>query len=359
MSVPLSLSLLGNPLDRWAVAIALAVASSAVLVLARSLILRRVCAYAERTENRLDDMLAAMLGATWMLFILAVGCYVGSLMLELSPKRELALTHAAVNALLIQAAIWGDVGLRFWRDRLRIRLALQDPASTTSAGAMVFLLRVLLWVVVVLLMLDNLGFNITALVTSLGIGGIAVALAVQNILGDLFASLSIVLDKPFAVGDFIIVGDALGTVEHIGLKTTRLRGLGGEQVIFANGELLKSRIQNHQRMNSRRVALQIRLSYKSSEAQLREIPLMLRAIIRAEPRVAFERAHLAGFGEWSLDFEAVYHVNSADYQVHMDIQQSVLLALYGQLERAAIELAVRVPPCAAPIAPKGPAPSFK
>jgi small-conductance mechanosensitive channel len=192
---------------------------------------------------------------------------------------------------------------------------------------------------VFLMVLDNFGVNITALVASLGVGGIAVALAVQNILGDLFASLSIMLDKPFELGDFIIVGDVLGSVEHIGLKTTRVRGLGGEQVVFSNGDLLKSRIHNHKRMETRRVAFVLRVAYGTSEEQLCGIPRMLREIISAKPNVDFERAHFFMWGEWSLDFEVVYHFRSPDYILHMDAQQDIFLEIYRRFEEEGIRFA--------------------
>jgi small-conductance mechanosensitive channel len=199
--------------------------------------------------------------------------------------------------------------------------------------------RLTLWVIVTLMVLDNFGINITTLVASLGVGGVAVALATQNILGDLFASLSIMLDKPFEVGDFIIVGEVLGAVEHIGLKTTRVRGLGGEQVVFSNGDLLKSRIHNHKRMQTRRVAFVLRVAYGTSEEQLCRIPRLIRDIITARPNVDFERAHFMMWGEWSLDFEVVYHFRSPDYILHMDAQQDIFLGIYRRFEQEGIQFA--------------------
>ena len=202
-----------------------------------------------------------------------------------------------------------------------------------------FVARMVLWVVVALMVLDNLGVNITTLVASLGVGGIAVALAVQNVLGDLFASLSIVLDKPFVVGDTIIVGDAQGTVEYIGVKTTRLRSLSGEQIVFSNAELLKSRIHNHQRMVSRRAAFTIGVTYDTAREQLQAIPGMVKEIIGTEQNATFDRAHFARFGASSLDFDVVYHIKTADYLVFMDTQQSIFLKLFEQFGAAGIGFA--------------------
>jgi small-conductance mechanosensitive channel len=179
-------------------------------------------------------------------------------------------------------------------------------------------------VIVFLMVLDNFGVNITALVASLGVGGIAVALAVQNILGDLFASLSITLDKPFEIGDFIIVGDVLGAVEHIGLKTTRLRGLGGEQVVFSNGDLLKSRIHNHKRMETRRVAFVLRIAYGTSEEQLCRVPRMVREIIAAKPNGDFERAHFFSWASGRWTSRSCTTSAAPTTSLHMDAQQDGL-----------------------------------
>jgi small-conductance mechanosensitive channel len=189
------------------------------------------------------------------------------------------------------------------------------------------------------MVLDNLGVNITTLVASLGIGGIAVALAVQNILGDLFASLSIVLDKPFVVGDFIIVDKYLGTVEYVGLKTTRLRSLGGEQLVFSNADLLKSRLQNMTRMNRRRVAFTVTVTYDTPTAILRRVPAMLTEIVKAQEPVTFDRAHFSGMAASSLNFDVVYWVETADFNRHMDILQEIYLQIMDRFAAEGIEFA--------------------
>jgi small-conductance mechanosensitive channel len=327
---------LGSSLEDWAIALAVAVLATAAMAFVRSLVLRRVAATSAVSEGKLDDLVVKMLSRTYMLFIVAFGIYFGSTFLELSPARTLFVSRIAVAALLMQVAVWGDVGLRAWRDQLRQG---QDGARRNSSSVLGFILRLTLWVIVFLMVLDNFGVNITALVASLGVGGIAVALAVQNILGDLFASLSITLDKPFEIGDFIIVGDVLGAVEHIGLKTTRVRGLGGEQVVFSNGDLLKSRIHNHKRMETRRVAFVLRIAYGTTEELLCRVPRIIREIITAKPNIDFERAHFFMWGEWSLDFEVVYHFRSPDYVLHMDAQQDIFLEIYRRFEKEGIRFA--------------------
>jgi small-conductance mechanosensitive channel len=327
---------LGNTVEQWGMALIAAISSIALLLTVRHYVICKVKRLAERTATRLDDVAAVTLSSTYLFSILAVSLYLGTQFLMLPPARENLVDRIAFCAFLVQLAVWGDTALRTWRDQVRSN---GDNGRRASSAVLCFVSRLTLWMVAALMILDNLGFNITTLVASLGIGGVAVALAVQNILGDLFASLSIMLDKPFEIGDFIIVGDVLGSVEHIGLKTTRVRGLGGEQVVFSNGDLLKSRIHNHKRMQSRRVAFILRVAYGTSEKQLCEIPAMVREIIGAEPRVDFERTHFMNYGEWSLDFEVVYHFKSPDYIAHMNAQQAIFLALYRRFEQEHIQFA--------------------
>jgi small-conductance mechanosensitive channel len=209
--------------------------------------------------------------------------------------------------------------------------------AVVAVGAM--LLRLALWTVVILMALDNFGIDITTLVASLGVGGIAVALATQNIPGDLFALMSMMLDKPFEIGDFIIVGDVLGAVEHIGLNTARLRGLGGEQVVSSNGDLLKSRIHNRERREVRRVAFVLRVAYGIGDEKLCRVARILRDIISAKTGIDFERAHCFRWSGWSLDVEAVYHFRSPNYVLHMDAQQEIFPEIYRRFQQEGMAFA--------------------
>ena len=206
-------------------------------------------------------------------------------------------------------------------------------------NALSFLARLLLWVTVLLLVIDNLGIDVTALVAGMVIGGIAIALAVQNILSDLFASLSIVLDKPFVNGDFVVVGDMAGSVEHVGIKTTRIRSISGEQLVFSNSDLLQSRIRNFGRMQQRRVVFSLGVTYQTPAEKLERIPALLRAAIETQEKVRFDRSHFASYGDSALNFETVYYVESSDYAEHMDILQAINLRIYRSFEDAGIEFA--------------------
>ncbi|HEY5682222.1 MAG TPA: mechanosensitive ion channel family protein, partial [Sulfuricaulis sp.] len=310
-----------------------------ILHIAKRLILRRLTALSRKTENRLDDYVVDILSHTRFLFLFFVAFYFGMQYLELPPKPARYLDHFAIIALLVQVAFWGNRAIAVWLKDYLKRNRETDAASATTASVLGFIARVVLWSVLLLMILGNLGFDITALVASLGIGGIAVALALQNILGDIFASLSIALDKPFVIGDFIIVDEVLGTVEYIGLKTTRLRSLGGEQIIFSNNDLLKSRIRNYKRMLERRVVFGFGVIYQTTHEQLKQIPEMVREIIQGQEKTRFDRAHFKEYGDSSLDFEVVYYVLSRDYNVYMDIQQAINLAIFEQFSKAGIDFA--------------------
>ena len=333
--------ILKNPVADWLVALVVVVAVAAGLDAVKSILARRLGVLAARTDAKWDDIAVAALRSTKLLVLVIVGLYAGASFLALPDKAHLFIGRIAITALLFQVAIWGDRALRTWLAATRAQRN-EDPDRITSSAAIAFLVRVALWAVVALMVLDNLGVNITTLVASLGIGGIAIALAVQSILGDLFASLSIVLDKPFVVGDFIIVDKMLGTVEKIGLKTTRVRSLSGEQIVFSNNDLLKSRVQNLRRMESRRVVFSFGVSHETPAAVLRELPAMLKEIVLAQPQVRFDRAHLNSIAAPVFNYEVVYYVDNVDYGVYMDVQQEIYLSILGGLEGRGVALALPV-----------------
>jgi small-conductance mechanosensitive channel len=291
------------------------------------------------TTTKWDDHLVTLLAKTRLLFWIFLGALLGSLFLDLPPRAQAVVTSAFIIALLLQSGIWGAVLIRAIVAGYQEAVGEERPGELATLNLIAFIARIAVWSLVVLLALDNLGIDITALVAGLGIGGIAVALAVQNILGDLFASLSIVLDKPFVIGDFLIVGDLMGTVEHVGLKTTRVRSLSGEQLVFSNADLLNSRIRNFGQMYERRVVFKIGVTYETPREKLKRIPTILREIIEDRENVRFDRSHFQDYGAYSLNFETVYYVLSPDYAVYMDIQQDIYFELHERLEQEGVEFA--------------------
>lgn len=335
----LQVPVFGNPLAAWLVALGLMVVVAMVLPLIKCQIGRRLHARAGRDGALLSQYAAQIVGGTRRSVMWLVALFVGARAVSLSPKIDAALASITAVALLLQVALWAQCALDVWLQRRLDRARATDVAAATTVGMLGFVGRIALWSVALLMILDNLGFNVTTLVASLGIGGVAVALAVQNILGDLFASLSIALDKPFVIGDFIVVDEIAGTVEHVGLKTTRVRSLSGEQVVFANADLLKSRIHNYKRLYERRVLFGFRVPYRTPPEQLAAIPQMVREIITGQVGTRFDRAHFMGFGASSLDFEVVYFVLDPDYNRYMDIQQAINLELVNRFAAAGVEFA--------------------
>jgi small-conductance mechanosensitive channel len=330
---------LGNMVGRWLVALAAAILVGGALVLLRKLLLGQLRRIATRTATDLDNVAAAALGATRWWFLVVVAVWAATLLLILPEAVRDRLGILAALVTLAQIGIWGAVAVRGYVESYSRRKLADDPASVTTVRALGFLATVLVWTAVLLVALDNLGIRVTAMVTGLGIGGVAVALAVQNVLGDLFASLSIVLDKPFVYGDFIVVGDLAGTVEKVGLKTTRVRSLSGEQLVFSNSDLLQSRVRNYKRMFERRVVFTLGVVYRTSREQMEGIPAMIKDIVEAQPDLRFDRAHFKSFGPSSLDVEVVYYVLGSDYNLYMDRQQAINLDILEAFNTAGIEFA--------------------
>lgn len=266
--------------------------------------------------------------------------YVSSADLAITSPVKKGFQTIVVLASLYQFSIWGFQFIEIWRQRVLKRRIEQDPSSSAALGLLHTAIKVAFVTVLLLIGLSNLGVNISALMAGLGVGGIAVALAAQNVLGDLLASLSIVLDKPFVVGDFIITGNEKGTVEHIGIKSTRLRSLSGEELILPNKDLLESRVQNFKRMWQRRVVQKFGVIYSTPVEKLEQIPRWIGEIVSKEPKLRFERCHFMGYGTSSLDFELVFFVSAPEYNICLDVQQNVLLDIYKKFSEEKVEFAL-------------------
>jgi small-conductance mechanosensitive channel len=280
------------------------------------------------------------LSRTTLLFMLIVAVCIGSQSLKVGDTLQRVIASALMIGLFWQIGLWFATAVRAWVEGRRAHSTEDDRAALGSLDIIRFIASVVIWSLVLLLTLDNLGVNITALVAGLGVGGIAVALATQNVLGDLFASLSIALDRPFVVGDFLAVDAFLGAVENIGIKSTRLRSLDGEQIILSNGDLLKSRVRNYGRMVERRVQFTVGVAYATPVAQLEQIPGWIREFITREQGTRFDRSHFVKHGTTSLEFESVYYVLSADYNRYMDIQQAINLNIHRRFGEEGIAFAV-------------------
>lgn len=333
--------LLVNPLRVWITALIIAVVVIVVLVLARMLVGRRA-KRAAVPPSHVRALVTDLVRRTRLYFIVVLALWAGSLQLTLSAHHEHVWRLIVLVVALLQVGLWAGGLVRFWVERVAEHREA-DPGTRMTINVVGIAARVLLWTIVLLVILDNLGINITALVTGLGIGGVAIALAVQNILGDLFAALSIVLDKPIVVGDAINVGDVSGTVVHIGLKSTRLRALSGELVIISNGDLLKSRIRNYRGQDRRLVTLKLGIAYGTTADKLARVPEIIRAAAQSEKKVTFDRSNFTTFDWTALVTESVYYVSTASYAEYMDTQQRINLEILRQLTSESIEIAHQVP----------------
>ncbi|MBN2720292.1 MAG: mechanosensitive ion channel family protein, partial [Proteobacteria bacterium] len=330
---------LGNPLRSWAMALAVFTFGYFLVVLIVRFLGGKLASLSKMTISRLDDMIADQVkNRTSKVFIFFLALNMASQVLTLPEKPAGLIRASLLLALTLQLGIWGS-GIINYVVRGRAARDGEDSLNLEAYSVLTFIIKTTMWVLLVLLALNNLGIQITTLIAGLGVGGIAVALALQNILGDLFASLSIVLDRPFIIGDFIIVGDQMGNVEHVGLKTTRVRSLSGEQLIFSNTDLLASRIKNYQRMEERRVFFKIGVIYQTPREKLEKIPGLVQGVIEGQELTRFDRAHFSGFGDFSLDFEFVYYVLDKEFNVYRDVQQKVLLGVHRVFEEEGVEFA--------------------
>lgn len=302
-------------------------------------LLRRLEKNASQNVGSWNDLALDMIRRIHPAFLIVLAIYIGTLQLSFSTFLTSIIQKTFIIVLLLQTGLLLSTFIRLWIDYYKKKKITIDAGAVTALNTVGFLLRMVLWITLLLIALDNFGVNVTTLIAGLGIGGIAVALAVQNVLSDLFASVSIVLDKPFVIGDFIIVGDLLGTVEYVGVKTTRVRSLSGEQLIFSNADLLNSRIRNFKRMHERRVVFSIGIVYQTPIEKIKSIPVMIRNIIEDQDLVRFDRAHFKEYGAYSLNFEIVYWIKDPDYNFYMDTQQAINLSIFKLFKETDIEFA--------------------
>ncbi|MFE4107260.1 mechanosensitive ion channel family protein [Almyronema epifaneia] len=334
----LQTELISNQVSDYLLAIAILLSGFLAINLVKALLLNRLKRWSRYTTTDLDDRLISLIERPVMRLGYVGTFYISIHNLTLHPILDQAIEVVCVIvATILGIQLLGSLveyGVRiYWITRNR------DQAIEQTLNALVPAIKVVVWAVGLVFLLDNLGFDISAVVAGLGIGGVAIALASQGILQDLFSYFSILFDRPFELGDFIIVGDLVGTVEQIGIKTTRLRSLGGEQLIIANTDLTGSRIQNFKRMARRRLVFKLGVTYETGLDRLKEIPNLIQDIIHQTVNVTFDRAHFSNYGDFSLDFEVVYFVESSDYAVYMDAQQQIYLAIKAAFAERGIEFA--------------------
>jgi small-conductance mechanosensitive channel len=330
--------LLGNTLGAWLAALFVFGALWSSLSIVRRLIASRYERYLGAANPTPVRIIAHLIGNTRQFLFLAAALYAAQESLSLPAGVRWAGTKFVLMLVLLQTGLWAGRALRFYLE-LKERERGPDHVFAGSLDIINFVARMLIWSLLTLVALDNVGINITALLAGLGVGGVAVALALQNILGDLFASLSIALDKPFVVGDSLNIDAFTGTVEHIGIKTTRLRSENGEQIILSNADLLKSRVRNYGRAVELRSLVTVRVSYGTPTEKIIEIPKLLERIVRDQPNARFERCHLKTLGEWALQYELSYFRQSPERFPLLDLQEAVNIRIIDEFRRQSIDFA--------------------
>ncbi|MDP3468439.1 MAG: mechanosensitive ion channel [Daejeonella sp.] len=328
----------GNSLQDWLISLSIFVGGILLIAIFKRVVLKRLKLWAFRSETTFDDFLIANFEKSVVplsylaIFRLAIN------MLEIGPKiasvlHVATLLYITFFILRIITSVVKKFIFSF------IKTSENRDSEKKQAKGLLLVINIIIWILGIVFIIDNLGYNVTTLITGLGIGGIAIALAAQTILGDLFSYFVIFFDRPFEIGDFIIVENNMGSIEYIGIKTTRIRTLSGEQLICSNTYLTNSRIHNFKRMEERRIVFKLGVTYQTSSEQVKAIPAMVKEIIKSSKNVRLDRGHFAGFGDFSLDFEFVYYILSSDYSVFMDKQEEIYFGILCRFEAERIEFA--------------------
>lgn len=332
--------LFNNTIYSYLVAIGVFLGVLVVLFFFKKVVIVKLKKLAMRTKTDIDDFIIGLVEKIGKPVYLLIALYIASRQLHLSQGISKFLGSILVIVFVFKGIRILQAFVVYFVEKMYLgRDAKLNQAEAKATKSITMVLNWIIWAGGAVFVLDNLGIKISAVIAGLGIGGVAIALAAQSILGDLFSSFAIFLDKPFKVGDFIIIGDLLGVVEHVGIKTTRIRSLHGEQLIFSNSDLTNSRIRNYKRMEKRRVAFKIGVTYQTTLEQLKKIPQIVTEIVKAVDKAKLDRVHFLSFGDFSLVFEIVYYVDGNDYNLYMDIQQKINLGLKEKLEKEGIDFA--------------------
>ena len=328
----------GNTIESYLIALGILILGVMLVKILQKIVLYRLKKWAKKTDTNLDDLLIKSIEKSIipLLFFGVVYSAVTSLTIIPRVSKIIEIASLFITTFFIVRFIASSILITL---TYFIKKQERGEEKARQLRGMTVLINIFVWVIGLVFIMDNLGFDISAVVAGLGIGGIAIALAAQTILGDLFSYFVIFFDRPFEVGDFITVQDKVGTVEYTGIKTTRIRALTGEQLVFSNTDLTNSRIHNFKKMQERRVVFKLGVVYQTTAAQLEEIPKIVRGIIEQQSDVRFDRGHFASYGDFSLNFEFVYYVLGSDYVKYMDTQQSINLKIYNEFEKREIGFA--------------------
>ncbi|MNK34115.1 Low conductance mechanosensitive channel YnaI [compost metagenome] len=334
----LDLNFLENTLNRWLVALALIIAAFIVIKLVKAVVIKRLKKWASATQTTWDNFIIDVIDRYVIPLLYISSFYFALLTLNFADTADRVLHVAYLFsftffALRIISAAFKKFVYSF------IQREEDSESKEKQAGGLIAIVNIVIWICGIIFLIDNMGYNVTTLIAGLGVGGISIALAAQAVLGDLFSYFVIFFDRPFEIGDFVTLGEDNGVIEYIGIKTTRIRTLSGEQLVCSNTDLTNSRLHNYKRMERRRIVFSLGVTYDTTHEQLSKIPDLVKGIIISRPQLQFDRGHFSGYGDFSLNFEFVYFVSSPDYNVYMDNQQSVYLDIFSVFKQEGIEFA--------------------
>lgn len=329
---------LGNPLKDWAIVIGITVTVFMLIKFLKKPALKRLHKWTASTTNTFDDFIILTLETTVIPLLYFIIVYFALQYLEFNPTTDRVLKVA----ILFVGTFYILRLLTSFISYLITSFIGREEGSESKqkqARGLILILKGVIWILGIVFLLNNSGYDVTTILAGFGIGGIAIALAAQAILGDLFSYFVIFFDRPFEIGDFIIVGDKIGAVEYIGIKTTRVKAISGEQIVFSNKDLTDSRLHNFKRMQRRRVVFKTGVTYQTSAELIKKIPAIIKEIIGSKENTDFDRSHFSEFGDFSLNFETVYFINSNDYNIYMDVQQKIYIEILERFEKENIEFA--------------------
>ena len=334
----LSREIFRNRVADYLVFLVVLVVGIVIITIFKRLVLGRLKQWAKTTTWDIDEFIVDIVRKMLVPIAYYGMFFLASKNLAIPPvlERVIEMAGMVLVAFLSAQALIAVAGFAI---QTYIEKSEKGSGRERALQGLTTLIRVVVWGLATVVLLDNLGFRINTVIAGLGIGGIAVALAAQNILGDLFAYFTIMFDRPYEIGDFVIVGEHMGVVNQLGVKTTRIGSLGGEQIIMSNKDLTDSRVRNYKRMEKRRVLFRLGVTYQTPYEMLKEIPGTIREIIEGIEDTVFDRAHFSSYGDFSLLFEVVYYVAGNDYNKYMDIQQEINLGIHEEFEKRKIEFA--------------------
>lgn len=332
-----------NSVNDYLISLIIFIVSIVVLRIFKYIILKKLKEIFAKTATEYDDLVVKVIDAFGWPFYVLISAYVAFYFIVIPDGLRIFLYYL----IIVLGTYYAIKGVQTLIDHGTHKMIVKKQkeggdeergADTSVIDLLGRLLKSFLWIMATIFIISNLGYNVSTLIAGLGIGGLAIAIALQNILSDIFASFSIYFDKPFQAGDFITFADESGTVKRIGLKSTRIQTLHGEELIVSNKQLIESKVHNHKRMEMRRVVFNLGIAYGTPNEKLEKIPVIIKKIMDNIKVIKFDRVHFVKFGDFSLVFEIVYYVKTRDYNKHMDVRHVINMAINEQFSKEGIEI---------------------